>query len=59
LRLSEVTVDGEQARVVGRRIDVLVLNDGQKIQTDTRFVCRLVHRRDGWVIQEFRESKDG
>ena len=59
LRLQEVTVEGEQARVVGRRIDVLVLNDGQKIQSDTRFVCRLVQRRGGWVIQEFRESKDG
>ena len=58
LTFAEVRVEGGRARVAGRRVDLLVLNDGQRLQSETRFVCTLVRREDGWVIQEFVESKD-
>jgi serine/threonine protein kinase/tetratricopeptide (TPR) repeat protein len=58
LTVQDIAVDGEKAQVTGRRVDVTVLDDGQRIEDETRFVYTLEHRRDGWVILGLRETKD-
>jgi serine/threonine-protein kinase len=58
LTLHDIAVDGEQARVTGRRAEVVVFNDGQERRSETRFVCALALRREGWVIVELHETQD-
>jgi hypothetical protein len=56
LQLHEISVDSDQARAVGRRADVVVMHDGRRVQTQTRFVCTLRRGHEGWVIEDFQET---
>src|SRR5262249_50846217 len=48
LRILDITVNGVDAQASGRREDVTVLNDGQRVSSETRFVCTLKRGAQGW-----------
>jgi hypothetical protein len=57
LRVSNITINGDDAEVDGLREDVIVLNDaGQFYQTETPFSWTLKRGARGWVIDQLRES---
>ena len=58
LRVYEITITGDVAEAHGRREDVVILSNGQRLQTETRFAYSLQHGSRGWVINEVRESAD-
>jgi serine/threonine-protein kinase len=58
LQFYEISVDADQARAIGRRDDVVVMHDGRRLQTRTRFVCTLKRGDRGWVIEEFKDARE-
>jgi hypothetical protein len=58
LRVYEIRVTGDEAEALGRREDVVVLNSGQRLSTETRFVYTLKRGTLGWVIHGIRESAE-
>jgi hypothetical protein len=58
LRVYEIRVTGDEAEALGRREDVVVLNSGQRLSTETRFVYTLKRGTRGWVIHGIRESAE-
>ena len=55
LKVDEITINGDQAQAVGRREDVIILKDGQRLRQDLKFTYTLKRGSRGWVIQEARE----
>src|SRR5215470_18146779 len=58
LKVDEITINGDQAQAVGRREDVIILKDGQRLRQDLKFTYTLKRGSRGWVIQEAREYAD-
>jgi hypothetical protein len=58
LRIYEITVTGDEALARGRREDVVILNNGQRFQSETAFACTLTRGPNGWVIHALRESAE-
>jgi hypothetical protein len=58
LRVDEITINGDEAQAVGRREDVIILQDGQRLRQDLKFTYTLKRGSRGWVIQEAREYAD-
>jgi hypothetical protein len=56
LKVDEITVNGDDARALGRHEDDIVLKEGQRIRQESKFVYTLKRRPRGWVIQEIRED---
>jgi hypothetical protein len=56
LRVYEITVNGDDATADGRREDMVVLNSGQRLQSETTFSYTLKRGPRGWVIDQVRES---
>ena len=55
LKVDEIMINGDQAQAVGRREDVIILKDGQRLRQDLKFTYTLKRGSRGWVIQEARE----
>ena len=58
LKVDEITINGDEAQAVGRREDVIILRDGQRLRQDLKFTYTLKRGPRGWVIQEAREYAD-
>ena len=58
LKVDEITINGDEAQAVGRREDVIILRDGQRLRQDLKFTYTLKRSPRGWVIQEAREYAD-
>jgi len=58
LRVYQITVTGDEAQAQGRREDLVVLNSGQRLQTETGFAYTLKRGPRGWVIQGLREPAE-
>src|SRR5262249_21923484 len=58
LKVDEITINGDEAQAVGRREDVIILRDGQRLRQDLKFTYTLRRGPRGWVIQEGRKSPD-
>src|SRR6185369_14095732 len=58
LKVDEITINGDEAQAVGRREDVIILQDGQRLRQDLKFTYTLKRGSRGWVIQEAREYAD-
>jgi serine/threonine protein kinase len=58
LKVDEITINGDEAQAVGRREDVIILKDGQRLRQDLKFTYTLKRGSRGWVIQEAREYAD-
>lgn len=58
LKVDEITINGDEAQAVGRREDVIILKDGQRLRQDLKFAYTLRRGPRGWVIQEAREYAD-
>ena len=58
LKVDEITIKGDEAQVLGRREDVIILRDGQRLRQGLKFVYTLKRGPRGWVIQEIRENAD-
>jgi hypothetical protein len=58
LKVDEITINGDEAQAVGRREDVIILRDGQRLRQDLKFTYTLKRGSRGWVIQEAREYAD-
>jgi hypothetical protein len=58
LRVSDITINGDEAEADGLREDVVVLNTGERLQTETKFSYTFKRGSRGWVIDQFRESAD-
>jgi hypothetical protein len=58
LKVDEITINGDEAQAVGRREDVIILQDGQRLRQDLKFTYTLRRGSRGWVIQEAREYAD-
>ena len=58
LRVYEITLTGDVAHALGRREDLVVLNDGQRLHTETRVAFTLTRGPHGWVVHDVRESAD-
>jgi hypothetical protein len=58
LRVYDITINGDEAVADGRREDMVVLNSGQRLQSETKFSYTLKHGPRGWVIDQVRESAD-
>jgi hypothetical protein len=56
LKVYEISASGDQAQAKGRRYDSVVLNNGQRIKTETGFTFRLKRSSNGWVIEETKFS---
>lgn len=57
LEVHDITVRADEAQVAGRRADVIVMQDGQRISTQSRFLYKLQRRGDGWVLHDLREMR--
>ena len=55
LRVDEITINGDEAQAQGRREDVIILKDGQRLRQELKFAYTLKRGSRGWVIQEARE----
>jgi serine/threonine protein kinase len=56
LRVDEITISGDEAQALGRREDVIILKDGQRVHNEHKFVYTLKQGPRGWVmIKEIRE----
>ena len=58
LKVDEITINGDEAQALGRREDVIILRDGQRLRQDLKFTYTLKRGPRGWVIQEAREYAD-
>jgi hypothetical protein len=58
LRVQHLEVGVDRAQASGRREDVVVFTSGQRLRTETRFVCTLVRGPQGWTILDLRETRD-
>jgi hypothetical protein len=58
LKVDEITINGDEAQAIGRREDVIILRDGQRLRQDLKFTYTLKRGSRGWVIQEAREYAD-
>jgi len=58
LKVDEITINGDEAHAIGRREDVIILQDGQRLRQDLKFTYTLKRGSRGWVIQEAREYAD-
>jgi hypothetical protein len=58
LKVDEITINGDEAQAVGRREDIIILKDGQRLRQDLKFTYTLKRGSRGWVIQEAREYAD-
>jgi hypothetical protein len=58
LKVDEITINGDEAQALGRREDVIILKDGQRLRQDLKFTYTLKRGPRGWVIQEAREYAD-
>jgi hypothetical protein len=58
LKVDEITINGDEAQAVGRREDVIILKDGQRLRQELKFTYTLKRGSRGWVIQEAREYAD-
>ena len=58
LRVQHLEVGADRAEASGRREDVVLFTSGQRLRTETRFVCTLVRGPQGWTIQDLRETRD-
>jgi Protein kinase domain len=58
LKVDEITINGDEAQAVGRREDVIILKDGQRLRQELKFSYTLKRGSRGWVIQEAREYAD-
>ena len=58
LKVDEITINGDEAQALGRREDVIILKDGQRLRQDLKFTYTLRRGPRGWVIQEAREYAD-
>ena len=58
LRVDEITISGDEAQALGRREDVIILKDGQRMHNEHKFVYTLKQGSRGWVmIKEIRECE--
>jgi len=59
LRVDDITISGDEAQALGRREDVIILNNGQRVHNEHKFVYTLKQGSRGWVmIKERREYAD-
>ncbi|MGH7346858.1 MAG: hypothetical protein ACREK4_18245, partial [Candidatus Rokuibacteriota bacterium] len=58
LKVDEITINGDEAQALGRREDVIILKDGQRLRQELKFTYTLKRGSRGWVIQEAREYAD-
>ena len=54
LKVENIKVNGDQAEVTGRREDVVVTSNGERIVTPDKFRFRLKRADNRWTIEAIR-----